>query len=130
MKRRRRGYRRRLEEEPSEHLAAEEQLRKSDWPMAEVHDRAHWESQADAWITLAGSDPDYELLNKPSFLELVPRPGRLTLDVGCGEGRLARELTAGGHRVIGVDGSLTLARAADAADPRTPVALADATPHR
>jgi hypothetical protein len=46
--------------------------------------RAHWEEQADAWLALTRSDPDYELLNKPSFLELVPPPGRLTLDVGCG----------------------------------------------
>ena len=89
--------------------------------------RDHWERQADAWIALTRSDPDYELLNKPSFLDLVPAPGRLTLDVGCGEGRLARELTALGHQVIGLDGSATLAQAADATVPRTPVALANAT---
>jgi hypothetical protein len=49
--------------------------------------RDHWEQQAEAWIGLTRADPDYELLNKPSFLEIVPPPGRLTLDVGCGEGR-------------------------------------------
>jgi SAM-dependent methyltransferase len=89
--------------------------------------RDHWERHADAWIALTRSDPDYELLNKPSFVDLVPAPGRLTLDVGCGEGRLARDLTALGHQVIGLDGSATLAQAADAAVPRTPVALANAT---
>ena len=39
--------------------------------------RDHWEGQADDWIELTRSDPQYELLNKPSFLELVPAPGRL-----------------------------------------------------
>ena len=89
--------------------------------------RDHWEQQADAWIALTRADPDYELLNKPSFLEIVPPPGRLTLDVGCGEGRLARELATLGHRVVGIDGSATLARAARASTPSIPVGLADAS---
>jgi len=36
----------------------------------------------------------------------------LTLDVGCGEGRLGRDLARLGHRIVGVDASPTLARAA------------------
>ena len=52
--------------------------------------RDHWEKQADNWITLTHSDPQYDLLNKPSFLELVPEPGRLTIEIGCGEGRIHR----------------------------------------
>ncbi|HEY7134135.1 MAG TPA: class I SAM-dependent methyltransferase [Acidimicrobiia bacterium] len=87
--------------------------------------RAHWEEQADAWLALTRSDPDYELLNKPSFLELVPPPGRLTLDVGCGEGRMARELTRRGHHVVGIDGAPSLARNARAHALRTATALAD-----
>jgi ubiquinone/menaquinone biosynthesis C-methylase UbiE len=67
------------------------------------------------------------LLNKPSFLDLLPPPGRVTLDVGCGEGRLARELTALGHHVIGLDGSPTLAQVAGRALPPIRVGLADAT---
>jgi hypothetical protein len=47
--------------------------------MARDDARAHWELQADAWIALTLSDPDYELLNKPSFLDLVPSPGRSDL---------------------------------------------------
>ena len=59
------------------------------------------------------SDPYYELLNKPSFLELVPEAGRLTIEVGCGEGLRRRpSLLALGHRVLGFDSSPTLARAA------------------
>jgi SAM-dependent methyltransferase len=89
--------------------------------------REHWVGQADAWIALTRSDPDYELFNKPSFLDLVPPPGRLTLDVGCGEGRLARELIGLGHRVVGFDGSPSLVNAARTATPPVSVGLVDAT---
>jgi SAM-dependent methyltransferase len=58
---------------------------------------------------------------------LLPPPGRLTVDIGCGEGRLSRELRQLGHRVIGVDGSLALARAAAHADPDIPVLVGDAS---
>jgi len=95
--------------------------------VAQADARDHWEQHADAWIALASSDPDYELLNKPSFLDLLPPSSRLTLDVGCGEGRLARELTALGHHVIGLDGSPTLAQVARRALPPIQVGLADAT---
>jgi SAM-dependent methyltransferase len=87
--------------------------------------REHWETEAESWIALTQADPLYEFLNKPSFLELVPAPGRLTVDVGCGEGRMARELIARGHRVVGVDGSATLAEAAHDADARMRVGVAD-----
>jgi SAM-dependent methyltransferase len=89
--------------------------------------RNHWEEQATAWMAFIRADRDYELFNRPSFLELLPAPGRLTLDVGCGEGRLARELVRLGHRVAAIDGSTTLARAASRATPRVPVALGDIT---
>jgi SAM-dependent methyltransferase len=100
------------------------------WESAAVdHDdaRGHWERHANDWIALTRSDPDYELFNKPSFLDIVPRPGRLTLDVGCGEGRLARELTALGHHVVGIDGAAGLARAARTAEPPTLFALGDSS---
>jgi ubiquinone/menaquinone biosynthesis C-methylase UbiE len=50
----------------------------------------------------------------------------LVLDVGCGEGRLGRELTRLGHEVVGIDRSKTLARAAATGDSPLPVACADA----
>ena len=87
--------------------------------------RDHWEGHADDWIALTRSDPAYDFLNKPSFLELVPAPGRLTIEVGCGEGRVARELIARGHRVVGIDAAPALARAAASHAVAPPVAVAD-----
>jgi SAM-dependent methyltransferase len=51
------------------------------------------------------------------FLELVPAAGRATLDLSCGEGRVARDLAARGHRVTGIDTSPTMIEAAGQADP-------------
>ena len=84
--------------------------------------RDHWEGHADDWIALTRSDPAYDFLNKPSFLELIPGPGRCTIEVGCGEGRVSRELAALGHSVVGFDASPALARAA--ATHPTPLAVA------
>jgi SAM-dependent methyltransferase len=74
--------------------------------------REAWERHAADWAAWARA-PDHDHFywhyNLPRFLEIVPPPGDLTLDVGCGEGRLARTLTELGHRVVGVDGSPTLA---------------------
>ncbi|TMA36985.1 MAG: methyltransferase domain-containing protein [Deltaproteobacteria bacterium] len=53
---------------------------------------------------------------RDQFLALLPPPRRLTLDLGCGEGRLSRDLETRGHRVVGVDGSPTLVRLAREAD--------------
>ena len=47
--------------------------------------------------------------NLPAFVELLPAPNGLTVEVGCGEGRVGRALSDLGHRVIGVDGSPLLA---------------------
>jgi SAM-dependent methyltransferase len=87
--------------------------------------RDHWERQADEWIALTHVDPQYDLLNKPSFLDVVPTPGPLTLDIGCGEGRMARELAARGHRVLAFDASPALARAARHHGADMPVAIGD-----
>lgn len=78
-----------------------------------------WESEASNWIAWArkpGFD-SYWRFHRDDFLGLVPPPGKLTLDVGCGEGRLSRELAALGHRVIGVDPAPTMLAAAREADP-------------
>jgi SAM-dependent methyltransferase len=48
----------------------------------------------------------------------VPTPGRCTLDLGCGEGRLSRDLKRLGHTVIGIDLSAPMLAAAKEADPR------------
>lgn len=87
-----------------------------------------WDDAAEAWIRWArtpGHDDFYERYNLPQFLELLPQPGRLTLDLGAGEGRLGRVLRDRGHRVVGVEPSWTLARAARKARPEIPIARAD-----
>ena len=87
-----------------------------------------WDEQAAAWVRWArtpGHDDYYELYNLPNFLELLPEPDGLTLDLGCGEGRLGRVLRARGHRVVGIEPSWVLATAAHGADPAIPVARAD-----
>ncbi len=92
-----------------------------------------WEEQAEGWIRWArtpGLDDYFEQYNFPSFLQLLPAPGRRTVDLGCGEGRVSRALRDLGHHVVGVEPSRTLARAAHDADPAIPLARGrgDATP--
>jgi SAM-dependent methyltransferase len=88
----------------------------------------HWERHAADWTRWArepGHD-SYWRFHRDRFLELLPPPGRLTLDVGCGEGRLARDLKALGHDVRAFDAAPALVEAARAADPSLDVAVADA----
>lgn len=86
--------------------------------MSEVGTLAEaWEREASAWAewaTALGHDHYYWRFDRPALLALLPPPGRRTLDLGCGEGRLARELTELGHEVVGVDASGTLIEAARA----------------
>ena len=65
-----------------------------------------------------------------SLYELLPPATGLTIDVGCGEGRLARELRSRGYDVTGYDASESLVAEARAADPagRYEVARIDALP--
>ena len=88
-----------------------------------------WEAAAEdfvAWARAPAHD-SFERFHGDQFLELVPPPGRLTLDIGCGEGRLSRALKAHGHTVLGVDGSPTMVAAAHEADPSIAVRCASAT---
>jgi SAM-dependent methyltransferase len=90
--------------------------------------RESWEAHAAQWIAWArapGHD-SYWRFHRDQFLRLLPAPGRLTLDIGCGEGRLTRHLGECGHRVVGVDSSPSLVAAARQLDPSTDVRLADA----
>jgi len=89
--------------------------------------RQAWEDQAEAWAAWARA-PGHDTFwhhTCPQLLAFLPAPGVLTLDLGCGEGRLARELTARGHHVIGVDSSPTLAHLAVTHEQSTPTVLAD-----
>lgn len=90
--------------------------------------RDTWDRNAAGWIRWArepGHD-SYWRFHRDAFLSLVPRPGRLTLDVGCGEGRVSRDLRRLGHRAVGVDGSETMVAAAREADPDGEYLVADA----
>jgi SAM-dependent methyltransferase len=91
--------------------------------------RDAWETRAPDWVRWARSpelDDDFWSFHLPEFLRFVPAPGRLTVDVGCGEGRLGRVLAKAGHRVVGFDVSLTSVRAAATHPDGHPVAVADA----
>ena len=89
-----------------------------------------WESRAEEWLAWArtpGHDVYFWQLNWPAFRELLPPAGRRTLDVGCGEGRVGRELARAGHRVLGADSSPTLAALAREAGGYEEVARANAS---
>lgn len=78
-----------------------------------------WEEHAANWVRWArapGHD-SYWTFHRDQFLASLPPPGRLTLDVGCGEGRVSRDLAERGHRVIGIDVSPSMVAAARAAHP-------------
>jgi SAM-dependent methyltransferase len=90
--------------------------------------REAWEMRAQEWIAWArrpGHD-SYDRYHRDQFLPLLPPPGRRTLDVGCGEGRLMRHLASLGHRVVGIDASPTLVAAARASAPDMELHVADA----
>jgi len=91
--------------------------------------REAWDAKADEWVRWARSrelDHAFWRMNLPTMLSLMPPPAGLVVDVGCGEGRVARALKERGYRVVGVEGSAALARAARDADPDFVVEVADA----
>jgi 2-polyprenyl-3-methyl-5-hydroxy-6-metoxy-1,4-benzoquinol methylase len=49
------------------------------------------------------SDAAYEQLTKPLIESLLPFAGPRLLDLGCGEGRIARHLRAAGREIVGLD---------------------------
>jgi 2-polyprenyl-3-methyl-5-hydroxy-6-metoxy-1,4-benzoquinol methylase len=83
---------------------------------------ASWDANADAWATVVreGKIPSRAAATDAAIVAAISRyePGRL-LDVGCGEGWLARAAAALEFDVVGVDASarlIELARAAGGAD--------------
>jgi SAM-dependent methyltransferase len=90
--------------------------------------RQGWDDEARNWAAFArtpGHDRAHENINLPVLLDLLPPPGRRTLDLACGEGRISRLLRSRGHRVAGIDASPTMVRLAAGQGSR--VLVGDAT---
>jgi ubiquinone/menaquinone biosynthesis C-methylase UbiE len=90
--------------------------------------RDAWEEEAANWLAWArtpGHD-SYWRFHRDRFLALLSPPPTRLLDVGCGEGRLPRDLKSAGYEVVGIDGSSTLVQHALAADPGGDYRVADA----
>jgi SAM-dependent methyltransferase len=96
-----------------------------------VSEAGAWDAGARTWIDRIrdGDDPRVHP-HDAAIVELLPPSRGLTLDVGCGEGRLTRELAARGYDVVGYDSSTRLIAEARVAHPdgRYEVAPADALP--
>jgi SAM-dependent methyltransferase len=87
-----------------------------------------WEEEAENWIRWArtpGHDA-YWYYAPQFFHDVVPPPSGLTLEVGCGEGRVSRDLRDRGHDVIAIDAAPTLVQHAVGADPASRYLIADA----
>jgi SAM-dependent methyltransferase len=87
-----------------------------------------WDQEADNWVKWArtpGHDA-YWQYRDAFFDQFVPQPGRCTLEVGCGEGRVDRDLRQRGHRVVAVDRSRRLLHHAQVTDPEGVYLLANA----
>lgn len=86
-----------------------------------------WGPDAENWVRWArtpGHDA-YWFYRDAFFDRLLPPAGRRTLEIGCAEGRVARDLAARGHWVAGVDTSHALLRHARMEDEVSGFALAD-----
>lgn len=78
-----------------------------------------WEQEAENWVRWArtpGHDA-YWYYRDSFFDSIIPPPGLRTLEIGCGEGRVARDLADRGHRVTALDTAAALVRHAHQADP-------------
>lgn len=85
-----------------------------------------WDEQAAQWVWWARASDDTYWRYRDAFFALVPQPGERTIEIGCGEGRVSRDLVSRGHRVVGVDSAPALVVAAQKADPRGDYVVADA----
>lgn len=84
-----------------------------------VEEEIDWDQEAENWTRWArtpGHDA-YWHYRDGFFDEIVPPAGRCTVEVGCGEGRVVRDLQKHGHRVVAVDRSRRLLHYAHDSDP-------------
>lgn len=92
--------------------------------------RDTWHDAADAWAEFASS-PDHDFLfwafHRQAFLDLLPAPERLTVDLGTGEGRMTAAMVEAGHDVVGLDVSPAMAKMAAERPELGRVVVADAS---
>lgn len=77
-----------------------------------------WDQETENWLRWArtpGFDA-YWHYRDAFFDSVLPPPGTRTLEVGCGEGRVARDLAERGHQVTALDNAAGLLRHARDAD--------------
>ncbi len=90
-----------------------------------------WDVHAKEWIDWVRA-PDHQdsylRFHRDSFLALIPplKPDQVIIDVGCGEGRVARDLRRLDRKVLGVDLSFTMCQAAASHPDPSAVVQADA----
>jgi SAM-dependent methyltransferase len=79
---------------------------------------AGWEDRAADWIAWARK-PSHDAYwhYRDAFFDLLPPPRGRGLEVGCGEGRVCRDLRALGYDVVGLDAAPSLVAAAADSDP-------------
>ena len=86
-----------------------------------------WDPEAERWVSWArtpGHDA-YWYFRDHFFDEVLPPAGHQTVEIGCGEGRVARDLCAHGHHVTGTDSSERLLACARQEDSQSSYAVAD-----
>jgi SAM-dependent methyltransferase len=72
-----------------------------------------WSSLTEWWLAELGNDPAYAEVVTPLLIDVLrPRDGDTYLDLGCGEGRVMREISSYGATVHGLDINPDLARRA------------------
>src|SRR6266446_412444 len=91
-------------------------------------DRKHWSQVAEEWVVWARK-PNHDAFwaYRASLVAFIGRGNGKTLDVGCGEGRVARELTGCGYQVTAIDPVNALVEAAAQAQSACDYAVAAAT---
>jgi SAM-dependent methyltransferase len=75
--------------------------------------REAWDRQAEHWVrwTRTPGHDSFGQFHGERFFELLPPPAGLTVDLGAGEGRVARALRPKGYTIVEIEGSAALARA-------------------
>ena len=90
-------------------------------------DQEHWSEIAAEWVNWART-PNHDAFwaYQDALAEFIGAGGGEVLDVGCGEGRVARMLKPLGYRVTAVDAVADLVKAAEEADSADAYAVAPA----